>query len=50
MSGRERLGGATRGARRQESHEGEMIVLGERAEPGGRTTPGRSAQAGWPGL
>jgi hypothetical protein len=35
-SGRERLGGSTRGARGQESHEGEMIVLGERAKPGGK--------------
>jgi hypothetical protein len=49
-SGRERLDGATRGARGQESHGGEMIVLGERAEPGGPNHlrpvgPGRSA---WP--
>jgi hypothetical protein len=49
-SGQERLGGATRGARGQESHEGEMIMLGERAEPGGRSTPGRLAQTGRPGL
>jgi hypothetical protein len=42
------LGGATRGARGQESHGGEMIMLGERAEPGGQTTLGRSAQAGRP--
>jgi hypothetical protein len=33
------LGGATHGARGQESHGGEMIVLGERAEPGGLNHP-----------
>jgi hypothetical protein len=33
------LGGATREARRQESHEWEMIMLGERTELGGPNHP-----------
>jgi hypothetical protein len=50
-SGRERLGGATRGARGQGSHGGEMIVLEEnRAKGEHAATPGRSAQAGRPPL
>jgi hypothetical protein len=36
-SGRERLGGATRGARGQESHGGEMIVLEENRARGEHT-------------
>jgi hypothetical protein len=43
MSGRERLGGATRGARGQESCRGEMIVLEE--SRGGEE---HQAQAGRP--
>jgi hypothetical protein len=39
------LSGATRGAHEQESHRGEMIVLGEKAEPGGEPP-----QAGRPRL
>jgi hypothetical protein len=49
-SGRERLGGATRGARGQESHGGEMIVLDEnRASKGHEATQaGRPRPAGLP--
>jgi hypothetical protein len=44
MSGRERLGSATRGARGQGSHGGEMIMLEEnRAREGHEAT-----QASWP--
>jgi hypothetical protein len=48
--GREHLGSATRGACGQGSHGGEMIMLRERAEPGGQTTLGWPAQAGQPTL
>jgi hypothetical protein len=48
MSGRERLGGATRGARGQESCRGEMIVLEESrgVEEHQATQAGRPRPAG----
>jgi hypothetical protein len=50
MSGRERLGGATSGARGHKGHKGEMIVLGERTELEGHATTqaGRPRPAGLP--
>jgi hypothetical protein len=50
MSGRERLGGATRGARGQKSFRGEMIVLEKPRREEAPGHPGRSAQAGRPPL
>jgi hypothetical protein len=49
-SGRERLGGATRGARGQESHKEEMIVLEENKAREGHaaTQAGRPRPAGLP--
>jgi hypothetical protein len=51
-SGRERLGGATRGARGQGSHGGEMIVLEENRARGehAATQAGRPRPAGLPYL
>jgi hypothetical protein len=52
MSGRERLGGATRGARGQENCRGEMIVLEESqgGEEHQATQAGRPRPAGLPYL
>jgi hypothetical protein len=49
-SGRERLGGATRGAHGQESHGGEMIVLEENRARGEHAAnqAGRPRPAGLP--